>query len=301
MPLTFTGEIVQDAADNAVGVGAFNVVQIEHAEAIVAGAEAAGLPVILQISENTARYHGSLAPIGLAALAIARTSRVRVAVHLDHAESTELVREAVELGFTSVMFDASKLPYRENVTTTRDITAYCRTRGVWVEAELGEVGGKDGAHAPGVRTDPDQAREFVAATAVDALAVAVGSSHAMLTRDAALDYALITRLRAAVSTPLVLHGSSGVADADIVRAVGAGMTKVNISTHLNKTFTRAVRTHLDANATVADPRKYLRPARDAVAAEVARLLRLLNLEPDSARSDLTCHQNLLAAEVVHQV
>jgi fructose-bisphosphate aldolase, class II len=279
VPLVFTNEIVERAVENAVGAGAFNVVQIEHAEAIVAGAETAGLPVILQISENTARYHGALAPIGLASLAIARASRVPVAVHLDHAESADLVREAVELGFTSIMFDASKLPYEENIATTRDITAYCRNQNVWVEAELGEVGGKDGAHAPGVRTDPDQARKFVAATAVHALAVAVGSSHAMLTRDASLDFDLVTRLRDAVKIPLVLHGSSGVADAAIVRAIGAGMTKVNISTHLNSTFTRAVRAHLDADPAVVDPRTYLGAARHAVSDEVARLLRVLNLEP----------------------
>ncbi|MFC9330715.1 ketose-bisphosphate aldolase [Kitasatospora sp. NPDC057015] len=300
MPLVFTDEIVQHATESAVGVGAFNVVQIEHAEAIVAGAEAAGLPVILQISENTARYHGSLAPIGLAALAVARASRVAVAVHLDHAESADLVREAVELGFTSVMFDAARLPYWENVAATRDIAAYCRTRDVWVEAELGEVGGKDGAHAPGVRTDPDQAREFVAATAVDALAVAVGSSHAMLTRDAALDFALITRLRAAVSTPLVLHGSSGVGDADIARAIAAGMTKVNISTHLNRTFTRAVRACLDADPALVDPRKYLGPARDAVATEVARLLRVLNLDRAVSTDFPTERQGELEGAVVRQ-
>ncbi|MEV4616705.1 class II fructose-bisphosphate aldolase [Kitasatospora sp. NPDC049258] len=276
MPPIPIDEIVQDAAGRGVGVGAFNVIQLEHAQAIVAGAEAAGLPVILQISENTARYHGSLEPVGLAALAMARAARVPVGVHLDHAESVDLVREAVALGFTSVMFDAATLPYEENVAATREITAYCHRRGVQVEAELGEVGGKDGAHAPGVRTDPDEARAFVAATGVDALAVAVGSSHAMLTRDAVLDFDLIGRLRAAVSAPLVLHGSSGVGDLDLARAVSAGMTKVNVSTHLNKAFTRAARDYLDSHPEVADPRKYLGPARDAVAAEVARLLPVLN-------------------------
>ncbi|WP_035804936.1 class II fructose-bisphosphate aldolase [Kitasatospora mediocidica] len=275
MPLTPTAEITRAAVTASVGVGAFNVVQIEHAEAIAAGAEAAGRPVILQISENTARYHGGLAPIALATLAIARAASVPVAVHLDHAESADLVREAVELGFTSVMFDAATLAYEENVAATREITAHCHRHGVYVEAELGEVGGKDGAHAPGVRTDPDEARAFVAATGVDALAVAVGSSHAMLTRDAVLDYALIGRLRAAVAVPLVLHGSSGVDDQGLTRAVAAGMTKVNVSTHLNKAFTRAVRDYLDAHPETADPRKYLGPARDAVAAEVARLLGVL--------------------------
>ncbi|MEU0369732.1 class II fructose-bisphosphate aldolase [Streptomyces sp. NPDC006283] len=276
MPLSPTDDIVRSAAEGGAGVGAFNVVQLEHAEAIVAGAEAAGRPVILQVSENTARYHGALEPIGLATLAIARASSAPVAVHLDHAESADLVRQAVELGFTSVMFDASKLRYDENVAATREITAYCHARNVYVEAELGEVGGKDGAHAPGVRTDPDEAREFVDATAVDALAVAVGSSHAMLTRDAVLDFALISRLRDAVSVPLVLHGSSGVGDAGLIKAIEAGMTKVNISTHLNKAFTRAARTYLDSHPDAADPRKYLGPARDAVAAEVARLLEVLS-------------------------
>ncbi|MGW8350838.1 class II fructose-bisphosphate aldolase [Streptomyces wedmorensis] len=275
MPLTPTDDIVGPARDANTGVGAFNVVQIEHAEAIVAGARQAGLPVILQISENTARYHGALAPLALATLEIARAATVPVAVHLDHAESAELVREAVELGFTSVMFDASKLPYQANVDATRAITEHCHRADVWVEAELGEVGGKDGAHAPGVRTDPDEAREFAAATAVDALAVAVGSSHAMIIRDAVLDLDLITRLKEALDIPLVLHGSSGVDDSDLEKAVAAGMTKVNISTHLNQLFTRTVREQLHAAPAVADPRRYLGPAREAVAAEVARLLCLL--------------------------
>ncbi|MFF4246771.1 ketose-bisphosphate aldolase [Streptomyces sp. NPDC001822] len=275
MPLISTGDITHGARTGAAGVGAFNVVQIEHAQAIARGAETAGLPVILQVSENTARYHGSLEAIGLASLSVARTAGVPVAVHLDHAESAALVREAVRLGFTSVMFDASKLPYDDNVAATREIADYCHGEGVWVEAELGEIGGKDGAHAPGVRTDPDEARAFVEATGVDALAVAVGSSHAMLTRDAALDFALITRLRDAVGVPLVLHGSSGVGDRGLTEAIIAGMTKINISTHLNKLFTRAVRGYLDTHANAADPRAYLGPAREAVATEVARLLALL--------------------------
>ncbi|MEV0116968.1 class II fructose-bisphosphate aldolase [Streptomyces sp. NPDC050844] len=276
MPLSPTGTITHAARRQRSGVGAFNVVQIEHAEAIVTGAEGAQRPVILQISENTARYHGALAPLALATLAIARAAHVPVAVHLDHAESADLVREAVELGFTSVMFDASKLPYEENVAATRSITEYCHLAGIWVEAELGEIGGKDGAHAPGVRTDPDEARAFTDATAVDALAVAVGSSHAMHTRDAALDFDLIQRLHTALAVPLVLHGSSGVGDTDLAKAIAAGMTKVNIATHLNKLFTSTVRARLAAAPDLADPRKYLGPARDAVATEVTRLLGILS-------------------------
>ncbi|GAA1955507.1 class II fructose-bisphosphate aldolase [Amycolatopsis minnesotensis] len=270
MPLVPTTDIL--AARR--GCGALNAIGAEHVTAIIEGAEAADSPVILQLSQNAVRYHGALAPIGSAALAAARAAKVDVAVHLDHAESPELVREAVALGFSSVMFDASKLDYAENVAATREIAELCQVNGVWVEAELGEVGGKDGVHAPGARTDPGEAVEFVAATGVDALAVAVGTSHAMLTRDAALDFELIAALHAVVPVPLVLHGSSGVADGDLVEAVRAGMAKINIATQLNKEFTAGVRAFLDENPAAVDPRKYLGAGRDRLRAEVTRLLGL---------------------------
>jgi fructose-bisphosphate aldolase class II len=273
--LTPTAEIVGAAAKAGRGVGAFNVIQLEHAEALVAGAEAVGAPVVLQISENAVRYHGALEPLALATLAVARASSAPVAVHLDHVTDVALVHEAVRLGLGSVMYDASTMSYVDNVAATADVVAHCHAHGVYVEAELGEVGGKDGVHAPGARTDPAQAHDYVEATGVDALAVAVGTSHAMLTRDAAIDLELIARLHAAVPVPLVLHGSSGVPDADLTRAVGAGMTKINIATQLNKSFTAAVRTYLAANPEVVDTRKYLAAARTAVADEVARLLGVL--------------------------
>ena len=275
MPLGSTADIVTSASRDRRGVGAFNVVQLEHAEAIVSGAARADAPVILQISENTVRYHGGLEPVALATLSVARQASVPVAVHLDHAESPELVHEAVRLGFTSVMFDASSLAYDENVAATAAVVAHCHARAVWVEAELGEVGGKDGAHAPGARTDPKEAASFVAATGVDALAVAVGTSHAMLTQDARLDFELVRRLGVRVPVPLVLHGSSGVPDADLTRAVAAGITKVNIATRLSQAVTAAVRAYLDEHPTDVDTRAYLGQAREVVAAEVSRLLQLL--------------------------
>jgi fructose-bisphosphate aldolase, class II len=273
--LTPTADIVDTARANGRGVGAFNVIQIEHAEAIVAGAEKAGAPVVLQISENAVRYHGALEPLAQATLSVARDSATPVAVHLDHATDVELVRQAVWLGFGSVMYDASAMSYVDNEASTMAVVEHCHEHGVYVEAELGEVGGKDGVHAPGVRTDPAEAAEYVRATGVDALAVAVGTSHAMLTRDATVDFELIERLAATVPVPLVLHGSSGVPDDDLRRAVAAGMTKVNIATQLNKAFTAAVRDFLDTNPSVVDTRKYLGAGRDAVAAEVTRLLGIL--------------------------
>jgi fructose-bisphosphate aldolase class II len=257
-------------------LGAFNIILLEHAEGIVAGAEHADRPVVLQLSENTAAYHGSLAPLALACLRIAADAAVPVCVHLDHATTPELVKEAVELGIASVMVDASRLPYEENVAQTAELTRWCHDRGVWVEAELGEIGGKDGAHAPGVRTNPDEAAAFVEATSVDALAVAVGSSHAMRTRDAVLDDELIAALAARVPVPLVLHGSSGVPDDGLRAAVAHGISKVNIATHLNTVLTQAARDALESDPALVDPRKYLGPGRAAVTAEVSRLLTLLS-------------------------
>jgi fructose-bisphosphate aldolase class II len=137
------------------------------------------------------------------------------------------------------------------------------------------VGGKDGIHSATARTDPAAAAAYVEATGVDALAVAVGSSHARPTRDAALDLELVGRLRAAVPVPLVLHGSSGVPDEGLVAAVRAGLTKVNIATQLNRVFTAAVRRRLGDDPLLVDPRRYLDVGRDAIADEVARLIDLL--------------------------
>ncbi|MDR2322051.1 MAG: class II fructose-bisphosphate aldolase [Microbacterium sp.] len=282
MTLVSARDLVHDASRRGTGVGAFNVIHLETAEALVAASAQAELPVILQISQNCADYHGGLEPIALATLAVARRAATPVAVHLDHAERPELVDEAIGLGFGSVMFDGGALDYAENVALTAQVVERAHAAEVYVEGELGEVGGKDGAHAPGVRTDPQEARAFVAETGVDALAVAVGSSHAMTDQTAVLDLDLIGRLREAlrgagedgVDVPLVLHGSSGVPDDAIAAAVRAGMTKINVSTHLNGFFTRAIRERLEADPRLVDSRKYLVPARDAVAGEAARLLRL---------------------------
>ena len=280
MTLARLTEVLAPAAASGIGVGAFNVFSIEHAEAFTIAAETAGAPVVLQISQNAVRYHGALAPIGLATLALARNGTVPMVVHLDHVTDESLVDEAVSLGFGSVMFDASTMPYADNVASTAAIVRRCHDSGIDVEAELGEIGGKDGVHGSGVRTRPGEAADFAEATGVDALAVAVGSSHAMTERRVALDLELISALRAAVPVPLVLHGSSGVPDEELVRAVKSGMTKINIATHLNQVFTHSVRATLAANPDMVDSRRYLGPAREAVAAESARLLRLLNLRAD---------------------
>ena len=284
MPLVATADLLHTAAAHRTGIGAFNVIHLETAEALAAAAEDAGLPVILQISQNCVAYHGSLEPIARATLALAAGSLANVAVHLDHAENEQLTIRAIDLGFGSVMFDGAKLDYERNVEATLRVVEYAHANDVLVEAELGEIGGKDGAHAPGVRTDPGEARRFVDETGVDSLAVAVGSSHAMTERTATLDLDLIARLKAALPVPLVLHGSSGVSDETIVSAIRSGITKVNVSTHLNGHFTTAVRRYLAEHPEVVDSRTYLREGRTAVTAEAARLLTLFAV-PDPARSE----------------
>jgi fructose-bisphosphate aldolase class II len=275
MALVPTGEIVARAVRSGTAAVAFNVLHLETAEALAAAAERTRVPLVLSISENCIRYHGGLLPLVRATLAVAAAASAELSVHLDHITDPALIREGVEAGVSSVMIDASARPYAENVGVTTDVASWCHARGVYVEAELGEVGGKDGVHAPGARTDPAEALKFVQATGVDALAVAVGSSHAMTERTAELDRDLIAALHAALPVPLVLHGSSGVPDEEIRRAVAAGMTKINISTHLVSVFTATVREVLGARPELVDSRRYLGAARDAVTDEAARLLRVL--------------------------
>jgi fructose-bisphosphate aldolase class II len=275
MPLVTTTELVSGAAVRGRGVAAFNVVTLEHAEGIVAGAQRAGSPVILQVSENTAKFHGALSPVSAALSALAAAAEVPVALHLDHVEAAGLWGQAAAAGYSSVMVDGGALTYDRNVAVTAEAAATLHGQGLAVEAELGYVGGKDtqvsSAHSPGVRTDPRQAAEFVSATGIDALAVAVGSSHAMTTQTAELDVDLIAALRDAVPVPLVLHGSSGVPDETLRAAVRAGIVKVNIGTALNIAYTGALRRALAADDAV-DPRSALRLARNAIADAVGHLL-----------------------------
>ncbi len=267
MSLRTTADLVTSARGRGAGVPAFNVITLEHAEAIATAAERVGLPVILQVSENAVRFHGALAPIAAACASVAAASTAEIALHLDHVEDFALLEQAADCGFSSAMFDAGALLYDANVEATRRAVRWAHEHGLWLEAELGYVGGKENspvsAHAKGVRTDPDEATRYVADTGVDALAVAVGSSHAMVEQTAQLDLALIARLAEALDVPLVLHGSSGVPLDQLSAAVSAGMRKVNVGTALNIAYTQAIREHL-AGSDKVDPRPYLKAARSAI-------------------------------------
>ncbi|MEU6097005.1 class II fructose-bisphosphate aldolase [Streptomyces sp. NPDC047079] len=283
MPLAATGELIAAAAAARRAVPAFNVITLEHVEAVIAGAEHVGAPVVLQVSENAVRFrYGRLLPLARAAAAAAARADVPVALHLDHVHSDGLLRQAPGAGFSSVMYDAARLPYEENLAATRAAADWAHAEGLWIEAELGQVGGKNGEpppdpHAPGARTDPGEAAAFVADSGVDALAVAVGSTHAMTTRTAALDHGLLKRLSAALDVPLVLHGSSGLPDDELTAAVAGGIAKVNIGTALNVAMTAAIREFLSTHPEAADSRGYLGVGREAMVRTVARLITVLGV------------------------
>lgn len=281
VPLVTTGELVTRAAADRSAVAAFNVITLEHIEAVVAGAESAGSPVVLQVSENAVKFrYGRLLPLARAAVAAAERADVPVALHLDHVQSDDLLRQAPAAGFSSVMYDAARLPYLDNLAATKAAADWAHAQGLWIEAELGRLGGKNGeppldAHAPGARTDPAEAHAFVADSGVDALAVAIGSAHAMTTRTATLDHTLLKRLSAALDVPLVLHGSSGVPDGELTEAVVGGIAKVNVGTALNLAMTTAIREFLAAHPDAVDSRTYLSVGREAMVRAVARIITLL--------------------------
>ncbi|MGX5183274.1 class II fructose-bisphosphate aldolase [Streptomyces avermitilis] len=281
MPLAATGDLIAGATAARTAVAAFNIITLEHVEAVIAGAESVGAPVVLQISENAVKFrYGRLLPLARAAAVAAERASVAVALHLDHVQSDDLLRQAPGAGFGSVMYDAARLPYAENLAATRAAADWAHAQGLWIEAELGQVGGKNGeppldAHAAGARTDPAEARAFVADSGVDALAVAIGSSHAMTSRTAALDHGLLRRLAAQLDVPLVLHGSSGLPDDELAAAVTGGITKVNIGTALNLAMTGAIREFLAAHPDAVDSRKYLSVGREAMAAAAAELIAVL--------------------------
>jgi fructose-bisphosphate aldolase class II len=270
-----TATLIAAAQARGRAVPAFNVVSLDQAEAVVAGAADAGVATLLQVSENAIVYHGGYAPLLCACRELAVAADVPVGIHVDHVEDPDLalaiLDRAVELGVGSLMFDASALPYEQNVALTVRIADRAHALGIWLEGELGRIGGKDGAHAPGVRTDPEEAVRFADETGIDGLAVAVGSSHAMTTRTAALDHGLIRRLAAAVGRPLVLHGSSGVPDAALADAVEAGMRKINVGTALGAVGTAQLRADLSALPDAVDPRKYSAGARAKIRELVAHV------------------------------
>jgi len=252
-------------------IGAFNANTLEQAQAIVLAAQAEEAPAIIQVSHLALTYIGSgneiqglkyIAAIGKVA---AESVPVPIALHLDHGTEREVL-QALALDFTSVMFDGDGYPFEENIAITKRLCAAAHSVGACMEAEVGEVpkpDGKEFDEASIALTQPEEAAQFAETTGIDTLAVALGSVHGLKTKQISLDLECLAAIRSRVSTPLVLHGSSGVSDRDIKRGITLGLCKVNVATQLNQAFTGAIRDVLHQDGELVDPRKYLVPGRDA--------------------------------------
>ena len=275
MPLVRSTEVLQYAREARFAVGAFNADNMEILQAIIEAAEEERAPVILQVSEPTIRYAGLTLPAAMVRT-IAEEVDIPVVLHLDHGVSFAQNVHALRAGFTSLMFDGSRLPYEENVAITAQVVQLAHIGGISVEAELGKVlqTGVTAEEVAGAMTEPEEAENFVRRTNCDSLAVAVGSIHAMTDRQADLDIPRVRAISERVGIPLVLHGSSGVKHESVLAAIACGVCKVNVSTYLKQAFVDSLRAAMRADPTQVDFRTLFAPAREAVKERVREKLRL---------------------------
>lgn len=231
MALVKMKDLLKRAEEKNIGCGAFSVGNMEMVKGAIRAAEELDTPIILQIAEVRLK-NSPLHLMGPMMVQAAKEAKVDVAVHLDHGLTFETVDKALELGFTSVMLDASTLPFEENIAKVKTVVEKARKYGATVEAELGLVGGsEDGSCDHGIRcTDPDDAVVYARETGIDALAVAIGNAHGNYPVAPTLAFDVLAKIHEKVDIPLVLHGGSGITDKDFQRAISLGIRKVNIAT-----------------------------------------------------------------------
>ena len=270
-----TKEMLRAAQAGKYAIGAFNCENMEMAMAIVAAAEAQKAPVMLQTTPSTVSYAG-LDMFYANVRALAERASVPVALHLDHGSSYELAIAAMDAGYSSVMIDGSHESFEDNIAVSRRVVEVASAKDIPVEAELGKVGGKeddlDGGSGNGY-TDPTDAVEFVKATGVSSLAVAIGTAHGVYVGTPVLDVARLAEIRkaleaAGVSIPLVLHGASGLTDESVRECIAEGICKVNFATELRQAYSAGVKEVLAKDPDVYDPKKYGKVARAKVQALV---------------------------------
>ena len=247
MALVKMKTLLENAAKNNRGCGAFSVGNMEMVKGAVRAAEELDTPIILQIAEVRLK-HSPLDLMGPMMVQAAKSAKVDIAVHLDHGLTFETVQRALELGFTSVMLDASTLPFEENIANTKKVVELAAKYGATVEAELGLVGGsEDGSCDHGIRcTDPDDAKIFAEQTGIDALAVAIGNAHGNYPSAPKLAFDVLEQIHNKVDIPLVLHGGSGITDSDFQKAISLGIKKVNIATASFNCLTKKVEEYIAA-------------------------------------------------------
>ncbi|MCI6421846.1 MAG: class II aldolase [Firmicutes bacterium] len=245
MALVKMKDLLERAAKNNIGCGAFSVGNMEMVKGAIRAAEELNTPIILQIAE-VRLGHSPLHLMGPMMVQAAKEAKVDVAVHLDHGLTIETVKKALDLGFTSVMLDASTLPFEENIANTKKVVELAAQYGATVEAELGLVGGsEDGSCDHGIRcTDPDDAKIFTEQTGIDALAVAIGNAHGNYPVAPTLAFGVLEQIYNKVEIPLVLHGGSGITDKDFQKAISLGIRKVNIATASFNSLTKKVEAYI---------------------------------------------------------
>lgn len=247
MALVKMKDLLRRAEEKNIGCGAFSVGNMEMVRGAIRAAEELDTPIILQIAEVRLK-NSPLHLMGPMMVQAAKEAKVDVAVHLDHGLTFETVDKALELGFTSVMLDASTLPFEENIVRVKAVVEKARKYGATVEAELGIVGGsEDGSCDHGIRcTDPDDAVVYARETGIDALAVAIGNAHGNYPVAPTLAFDVLEKIHEKVDIPLVLHGGSGITDKDFQRAISLGIRKVNIATASFNSLTAHVEKYMES-------------------------------------------------------
>lgn len=247
MALVKMKDLLKRAEEKNIGCGAFSVGNMEMVKGAIRAAEELNTPIILQIAEVRLK-NSPLHLMGPMMVQAAKEAKVDVAVHLDHGLTFEMVDKALELGFTSVMLDASTLPFEENIVRVKAVVEKARKYGATVEAELGLVGGsEDGSCDHGIRcTDPDDAVVYARETGIDALAVAIGNAHGNYPVAPTLAFDVLEKIHEKVDIPLVLHGGSGITDKDFQRAISLGIRKVNIATASFNSLTAHVEKYMES-------------------------------------------------------
>lgn len=280
MPLVTTKQLLLDAQKGGYAVGAFNVENMEMVQAVIAAAEELKSPAIMQTTPSTVKYAGLDYYFANAKVAAERAS-VPVAIHLDHGSSFELAMQALRTGYTSIMIDGSHGTFEENIAVSKAVADACHPSGIPVEAELGKVGGKEDDLDGGDEnpyTDPQQAVEFVKATGVDFLAVAIGTAHGVYKGVPKLDVERLSEIRKVVDIPLVLHGTSGVPDDAVKECIRRGICKVNYATDLRIAFTKGVNQVLGEKPDTIDPKKYNAQGREEVKQHVMSKMKVCGSE-----------------------
>ena len=257
MPLSTTTEMLLSAQRGGYAIGAFNIENMEMAQAVITAANELGAPVIVQTTPSTLKY--ALPELFYANIAVlAERANVQVAMHLDHGDSFELAVQAIRAGYTSIMIDGSHGTLEENMDITSRVVSVANSIAIPVEAELGKVGGKedDLDGGSGSYTDPETAKKFVNMTGITSLAVAIGTAHGVYKDVPKLDIERLKQIRKRVDIPLVLHGASGLNDKDIKECIREGICKVNFATELREAFSKGIKDVISNTPDVFDPKKY---------------------------------------------